>query len=1696
MADELVFTLSIKDNASAQIDAFTRKINGIGQQAQKEFGAFRENFNKSFGDLGKPIQDINGLKTALSGLAGTGAAFAVSKAGDFIVDSVKNFAAYESALVSVQRTMGLTKTELDALGESLRTLALSELKGQVVADDLAVIAEVAGSLGVAKDDLIDFTKNVAMVATATDQSMEKVATSFGKIANVFKGSLGDEAYTKIGAIGSAFDKLADDMAATVPGMLNFVNRMGGVASSMGLTVDQTAALAATLESVGLPAERGATAMNNVMLTLMKNSKSFADALSIDADKLASALKEKPVEALQMVLKAMEELGQTKGQDELLRVMEDLMGKGNGVTEVVLKMQGAQTDFAAALGKSKQAFDEATRAGESFNQAASTQEASWKSVTTAVDDLSKSLGQQLKPATEGASQGLAILATDIANTFRADTINQFFDDIVSGFADFKSADLTDWLRAIPTAATQTISDLRGIVTGGITDILGGISELIGAGDWFAGLVADAKAALGEVKAVIAEAFGGGMSDQEYAKEMEGIFSAQEIGIQNVTAAMGEKTAATQADLDALIALKTENLDLLRTNQDLRAEYQGVARDLGAAIESGQAPTAELTARMEALRQKIYDVGSEAVYNSTFPDMITAMQASQAQTQALTAEMAAMQAQIKGLGAEYEATDKQIQEKQKTVRDINEDIRNQQALLRTAAEAEKEGIRTVITQMQNKKGEIQSEISDLQELSRDQKEARKIEQDALKESIQQIKEKQKAVDELAKNTQRTAELRAKQQQEEAKAANDLYREQQKQAADSIKWVNNLDDATKKRILGEQDAVKVLQEQGVTLTDLQAKEVRRMQGAYKTEQAYEAQAKALEKQLGTSATLAENMSSLGNALSNIGGALNIEGLGDIGGGLSALPDAFKNIKDSFSGLKDGLAGMKNGFSGFLNGITSITGAVSALTSVWKIGESIFEGIKSLFDKDTKSRGTEAAEAFQKFVALNVSGGAEMAAALKTNFDAMTAAGFDFQKFMQQTGTTMDQTFGGISQNWQTGTTAMDLFCQAVGRATGDMLKAPQVALQMIASFQDMGLSAEEAGAKMLEIAEAAGMSQAEIEALKAALKASLEGASIAEAGLAETTTQVSAGLQEIALSSSASQQAVSIFSESLTQAQAAGQLTDVELDGLSSKLQQLSADGQVTSTEIYAFGQAMNDAGVPTGELKSRLMELAESSGMSEQQIQQLSQTLGLVGLTASEASAGQMELKASLAGLAETTTQVSAGLQEIALSASASQQAVSIFSESLTQAQAAGQLTDVELDGLSSKLQQLSADGQVTSTEIYAFGQAMNDAGVPTGELKSRLMELAESSGMSEQQIQQLSQTLGLVGLTASEASAGQMELKASFDQATAGAAALDDELVGHSLVPSLQALNDIAGVSATPLATLGATAAQTAEQTAQASANVDGLKAALVGGAEEGEATGSVFDSAAQSVTTLNAQATTLSGSLSTVTTQLSGTGAAGASTSDIFALAQASAGSLTTTTSQLSGDLSSLARQLTGTGAETLATSNLFTMAGDSAAGLQGDVNNLDSQVATANASLAATQKALADIPNEKTVMFRVVTVGSPPRMATGGTIGASGLAIVNERGSEIAQFPGGGMALMTSPGATLGAFPVGTEIIPHGRAMDILSQFPGIPRMATGGTVGAMVAPVINITITGNTIANNVDIKNIAKQVSAEISRNYNARR
>lgn len=1390
MADELVFTLSIKDNASPQIDAFTRKIKGLGQEAQKEFGAFRENFNKSFGDLGKPIQSVNDFRTAVLGLSGAFAAIGVQKAGQFVADSVKNFAAYEDALASVQRTTGMTKTQVSELGESLRTLALTDLKGQLLADDLVTIAEAAGQMGIsAEKDIIAFTKSVAQVSTAADVELSKSALAFGKIATLFRESLGDDAFQKIGNIGSAFDALADKSNASIEGILNYTNRLAGTATTIGLTVDQTAAIGATLEALGVPAERGSRAVSDVFLKLKKDSSSFAEALNLDADKLKTALETKPVEAVNMVIEAMAKMNESN-PTQFLNTMEDLLGKGSGVTEVVTKLAGGADMLKENMSAAAKAMEEGTRAGESFGTAASTQAASWQAIKTAVDDLSKSVGQQLQPALNTLGTWLQTASTWWAEAFRAENVNAFFDFMVEAPNKY----IIEPFNAMST----TVKELMASTFDGIVEQINGIVEKI----------KGAAATVSEIKKALTG--GGSVESSGFEKRSQ----------------------------QALREVQQASLDLLRTNSDLKTQFFELRDAYNAAYANGGQPTQELIdatsrlkdemmgaagatpelkAALDALNVSVLGADDALEGHSLTPALrryIEAALASGTATAGLTSEMQATMQGVLAADAAYSQLEKDLNQNQRAILEVERSMQALKQASISASDFGKKQIAEELKGLQVKRSELMLQKKTIQEqmdLKREEidlgKDAVKVFEDQQKAQEEAAKARIKAEEELQKNTERTAELRRKQQEDEMKAANDLYREQQKQAADSIKWINSLDEATKKRVLGEKDAVKILQDQGVELTDLQAQEVRRMQAAYKTEAAYEAQVKALQAQLDPMSALVaagdklssslgglsqgvgslgdlfnidtsgiqnvigkiqqiaqlpqtiggiiESVKGIGGAVSGVLGSLGSVGsaitgaLGSIGGALGSIGGAVTGALGSVGGAVSGVLGGLGGLGGALGGLAAAAGPVAlaglAIFGAWK-------GIGALM-KDTKSKGTEAAEAFQKFVAKNISGGAQLEAALKTNFDAMGRAHFDFQTFLQQTGTTMDATFGGISANWQQGSTAMDIFTQAVGRATGDMQKAPQVALQMMASFQDMGLSAQEAGAKMLEIAQAAGMSSAEIEA------------------------------------------------------------------------------------------------------------------------------------------------------------------------------------------------------------------------------------------------------------------------------------------------------------------------------------------------------LKAALAGSGEEGAITTTVFDDAAAAAQSLDTQTKTLSGSLSEVTGQLAGTGAEGTLTNNVFQQASGSAQQLGSMTKTLSGDLTTLTGQLTGAGAETLATSNLFGIAGVSAQGLQGDVNALGGETEAAKTNLSELQRILAELPEEKRIQLILEQTGQVPQMAAGGTVGAMGLAVVNERGAEIAKFPNGNMALMTARGATLGAFPVGTQIIPHNRSMALLSQYPSLPRMATGGTVGAM-GTVINVTITGNNITKDTDLKALARQVSSEISRNYNARR
>ncbi len=385
--------------------------------------------------------------------------------------------------------------------------------------------------------------------------------------------------------------------------------------------------------------------------------------------------------------------------------------------------------------------------------------------------------------------------------------------------------------------------------------------------------------------------------------------------------------------------------------------------------------------------------------------------------------------------------------------------------------------------------------------------------------------------------------------------------------------------------------------------------------------------------------SLQGLGDAMGTLEDIFDLQGLGIFAENIESLPgsimeasDAVNGLGDNFSSLFDGIGDIGSGdilggIQGLIGGIGGIGSAITAVMAVWDIGKELLGGIGDFFGglfKDTKSQGTEAAEAFQNFVATNIEGGAEMEAALKQSFGEMSAASFDYAQFIEATGLSTYETFGGISEQWQQGATSMDQFVIAVGNATGNMEKAPQVALQMMAGFQDMGLSAQEAGQKMLEIAQASGMSTAEVERLQASLSGvqgqlagtgeeggitteSLDGATEATIRLRSEVEELDSGLggvsaQLTGTTTQGGSTTAMLDGANVSAAQLGTRVNDLSSDmiGLTS---QLTGTGTQVSTTTGLFGVA----GISAQGLQTDINSLQQMTGLAGSELQSLQHML---------------------------------------------------------------------------------------------------------------------------------------------------------------------------------------------------------------------------------------------------------------------------------------------------------------------------------------------------------------------------------------------------------------------------------------------------------------------------------------------------------
>ena len=368
---------------------------------QQTHTAFRNNGGKladvaqRFNDVGGRVQafgqKMSGFGDGLSKMT-AGLSTGMYLAGKAAID-------FESSFAGVVKTVNGSPEQLNRIRQGFLDLSTQI---PVSANELAKIGEVAGQLGIKTENILDFTKTIADLGATTNLSAEEGATSLAQFMAVMGTSQGN-----IRNLGSSIVELGNNFATNERSIVEMAQRLSGMGKQTNMAEADVLGLAAALSTVGIEAEAGGSAMTQVM-NKMQNAvasggdglQKFASAAGVSASEFANAFRTRPVEALQMLLKGLDEVKENGGN-----VNEVLAGLGiTGIREAdAIKRLAGALNGDSGLGK---ALDIANKGWKENN--ALTKEASIRYQTSA-SKLKMAKNEIQKMAIEMGSQLLPKLA---------------------------------------------------------------------------------------------------------------------------------------------------------------------------------------------------------------------------------------------------------------------------------------------------------------------------------------------------------------------------------------------------------------------------------------------------------------------------------------------------------------------------------------------------------------------------------------------------------------------------------------------------------------------------------------------------------------------------------------------------------------------------------------------------------------------------------------------------------------------------------------------------------------------------------------------------------------------------------------------------------------------------------------------------------------------------------------------------------------------------------------------------------------------------------------------------------------------------------------------------------------------------------------------------------------------------------------
>jgi len=353
-----------------------------------------DNMGSSFASFGATVAKVSLAAVLAIGLITAATGALAIKMGEKAVTEALSLEDAFTGVLKTTKSLGTGFFDLSEQGEEVlqgfRDLAKET---PIAVEELMRIGELGGQLGIAEDDLLNFTEIISQLSVTTDLSVDSAALALARFANVMQTS-GDD----FRAVGDVIVALGNNTATTESEITRFGERIAASGAIAGLAEADVLAIGAALSSVGVRAERGGTAVQKSLLSMVQavaeggeDLEIFAEITGKTAEGFAELFRDDAGQAFEEFI-----LGLGKDTEKAIGFLDDL-GLGNERTkQSMLSLAGAGPLITETMDLANQAWEDNNALQTEANLRFGTTSSQMEIFKNIVRDLWQEIGIQLLP----------------------------------------------------------------------------------------------------------------------------------------------------------------------------------------------------------------------------------------------------------------------------------------------------------------------------------------------------------------------------------------------------------------------------------------------------------------------------------------------------------------------------------------------------------------------------------------------------------------------------------------------------------------------------------------------------------------------------------------------------------------------------------------------------------------------------------------------------------------------------------------------------------------------------------------------------------------------------------------------------------------------------------------------------------------------------------------------------------------------------------------------------------------------------------------------------------------------------------------------------------------------------------------------------------------------------------------------------